>query len=200
MSIRIMSVGVLVAVSISQAASAGITAFSNAVLWNNFVTVQSLVVAQENFSSYSGAYPSLTGSVGGVSWTASASSGGVEVQNGVLATDLAAPRTLTFTFGPGARAVGGNFFAVDSAFNVVPSIVQVSLANGFSYAGSSSSVSDFAGFLSTDSDITSITISVSGSGTIYAAADNLSVGVVPAPGAIALLGAAGAAARRRRRD
>lgn len=198
MNIRIMTVGALVAVSMSQAASAGVTAFSNAVLWNNFVTVQSLVVAQENFNSYGGYYASLTGNVGGVSWTAAAP-GGLYVDSGVLSTDSASPASLTITFGTGVRAVGGNFFATDLSFNVVPSVLQVSLANGYSYVGASSSSSDFVGFLSSTADITSITLTVTGAGSIYPSLDNLSVGVIPAPGALALLGVAGAAGRGRRR-
>lgn len=199
MSIRIMSVGALVAVSISQAASAGVTAFSNAVLWNNFVTVQSLVVAQENFNAYSGFYSSLGGNVGGVSWTAS-SADGLYVDGGILSTNGPSPQSLTITFGTGVRAVGGNFFATDFNFNVVPSVLQVSLGNGYSYVDSSSSSSDFVGFLSSTADITSITLTVSGAGSIYPSLDNLAVGVIPAPGAMALLGVAGAATRTRRRN
>jgi MYXO-CTERM domain-containing protein len=62
-----------------------------------------------------------------------------------------------------------------------------------------SSTSQWQGFWSNGPAITSISIQVMGSGTLYPSADSISVAVIPAPGALALLGAAGLVGGRRRR-
>jgi hypothetical protein len=104
-----------------------------------------------------------------------------------------------FDFAGGVTGVGGQFFATDINFNFVPSMIMVGLADGSGFIGLVSSTSQWQGFWSTGPAITSISIQVMGSGTLYPSADSISVAVIPAPGAFALLGAAGLAARRRRR-
>jgi hypothetical protein len=94
------------------------------------------------------------------------------------------------------HGVGGRFFATDINFNVQPTFLQITLSDGSGFIGSINSATAFTGFYSTGALITSITISVD-SGE-YPTIDSLSV-VVPAPGAVALLGAAGLVGRRRRR-
>ena len=81
-------------------------------------------------------------------------------------------------------------------FAVQPTFLRVTLSDGSGFIGSINSATAFTGFYSTGALITSITISVD-SGE-YPTADTLSI-VVPAPGAVALLGAAGLVGRRRRR-
>ena len=56
-----------------------------------------------------------------------------------------------------------------------------------------------SGFITTDASITSLELSHTGSiGATFSAAESLTIGYVPAPGAFALLGLAGVASRRRR--
>jgi hypothetical protein len=100
------------------------------------------------------------------------------------------------------QGVAGNFFATDAAFNVLPAIIGVQLADGSSYIGYATTAADFVGFYSTGAAISSISVSVAGNlpaGTNFATVDNLYF-AVPAPGAIALLGVAGlvSGARKRR--
>jgi uncharacterized protein (TIGR03382 family) len=103
---------------------------------------------------------------------------------------------VTFSFNQGVQGVGGRFFATDFAFAVQPTFLNITLSDGSGFIGSINSATAFTGFYSTGALITSITIAVD-SGE-YATADTLSI-VIPAPGAVALLGAAGLVGRRRRR-
>jgi hypothetical protein len=104
---------------------------------------------------------------------------------------------------PSVQGVAGNFFASDGDpnYNAVPAIISVTLSDGSSYIGFSTSAADFVGFYSTGAAISSVAISVAGSptGSYYATADNLYFAVVPAPGAVALIAVAGLIGSRRRR-
>jgi hypothetical protein len=190
-------------VAISSPASAAIVVYVNQGLWNSAVTNAGLVVETETFNEVTdGVHASpFGGSTASVAWSASAS-GGLFAQGGVLATN--APETLTFTFTPGVRAVGGNFFGTLNDFSNASVIFTVALSNGTSFTGEASSPASFTGFRSTTAaTISSLTIEVesaTGSAAVYPSVDNLYFGVVPAPGALALLGAAGLMASRRRRD
>jgi len=157
-------------------------------------------VATETFSGvtdgfYAGSY---SGSVSGVNWTGSAASG-IYAQGGLFSTNN--PETLDFVFSPGVQGVGGNIFGTDISFNVVPCIIQVTLADGSSYVNFATTASDFVGFYSTGAAIASMSIqtTATGSGSVYATVDNLYFTVVPAPGSIALLAVAGLTSRGRRR-
>ena len=195
---RVLPLAAASALAMSGAASAGIISFNDASLFALFATSEGKAVATEEFSSYSGFYTSpLTGNfaaAAGFSWTASAS-GGLYADGGLMSTQN--PSTsLTFTFNQGVQGVGGRFFATDITFAVQPTFLRVTLSDGSGFIGSVSSATAFTGFYSTGALITSISFSVD-SGE-YPTADTLSI-VVPAPGAVALLGAAGLVGRRRRR-
>ena len=179
-----------------QAAQAGIISSSNIVVWNAQVAAGGMVVETENFNAIAdGFYNSpFAGSTASVGWSASATSG-LYVENGVFSTN--APETLSFVFTPGVRAVAGNFFGTDLNFNNATVLFTVLLNDGTGYTGIASSPTDFTGFFSTTSaTISGLTLTVSnfvGADPVYPSVDNLYFGVVPAPGAVALLGAAGLA-------
>ena len=201
MSIRIAFTVAAMTVAVTQAASAAMITFTNNTLWSSFSAAQGKTVATETFNSYNGFYANgLTGNAGGIQWTASAP-GDLYAGSGFMSTN-APEALLTFNLAPSVQGVAGNFFATDAAFNVLPAIIGVQLADGSSYIGYATTAADFVGFYSTGAAISSISVSVAGNlpaGTNFATVDNLYF-AVPAPGAIALLGVAGlvSGARKRR--
>jgi hypothetical protein len=194
---RTLPVAAAAALALSGAASAGIISFNDSSLFALFASSAGKSVATEEFSSYSGFYSSpLTGnfaSAPGFTWTATAT-GGLFADGSFMSTND--PTAVTFSFNQGVQGVGGRFFATDFDFAVQPTFLNITLSDGSGFIGSINSATAFTGFYSTGALITSITISVD-SGE-YPAADTLSI-IVPAPGAVALLGAAGLVGRRRRR-
>jgi hypothetical protein len=186
--------------AIVSSTQAAFITFGNQTLWNQFVTGSGWQVATETFSGvtdgfYAGSY---SGSVSSVNWTGSAASG-IYAQGGLFSTNN--PETLDFVFSPGVQGVGGNIFGTDISFNVVPCIIQVTLADGTSYVNYATTALDFVGFYSTGAAIASMSIqtTATGSGAVYATVDNLYFTVVPAPGSLALLAVAGLGSRGRRR-
>lgn len=156
-------------------------------------------LAAENFNAFSGFYSSLNGGSGATAWQATALGGIYVGPSGQLSTNNAdAALTLTFSSGD-VYAVGGNFFLTDINFGFLPGLVQVQLADGSSYIANIQNANSFSGFVSLGSSISQITISPFGvQPNAYVTATNLCLGVVPAPGAMALLSVAGLVNRRRR--
>ena len=185
---------------LASGASAAIATYSNFSSWQQVVVASGSTVATETFNAYNGYYASpLTGSTGGINWSAAAT-GGLFCQSGYFSTNN--PVDATFTFAPGVMSVGANIFGSDFLFNILPATITVTLADGSSYIASTSGPTDFVGFISNGAAISSLTMAASDTapGDIYVTADNMYFGVVPAPGALALLAAAGLSATRRRRS
>lgn len=199
----VSAVALVASALVASSASAGIVVYSNQSIWNARVATDGLVVETETFNSIADGYQPapFAGSTASVNWSAFAD-GGLYVQGGVFSTEF--PDPLTFTFTPGVRAVGGNFFGVDAEFGNASVFFSVLLSDGTSYEGEASSPASFTGFRSTTAaTIASLTINVQnavGTAAVYPSVDNLYFGVtVPAPGAVALLGVAGLVGSRRRR-
>jgi hypothetical protein len=185
---------------LASGASAAIATYSNFSFWQQDVVASGSTVATETFNAYNGYYASpLTGSTGGINWSAAAT-GGLFCQSGYFSTNN--PVAATFTFAPGVMSVGANIFGTDNSFNSLPARITVTLADGSSYIASTSGPTDFVGFISNGAAISSLTMAASDTapGDIYVTADNMYFGVVPAPGSLALLASAGLSATRRRRN
>ena len=190
--------------AISPSVSAAITTYSNFIYWGEDVVAAGETVATETFNSYNGFYASpLTGSTGGINWSATATGGlYCDSSQGFFSTNN--PVAATFTFAPGVMSVGANIFGTDSSFNIVQAKITVTLADGSSYIARSNGPADFVGFISNGAAISSLTmnaVATAGSTSyVYVTADNMYFGVtaIPAPGAAALLGLAALVSRRRR--
>ena len=187
-----------VATFISSTTFAAVLVFDNAAVFNAGLLDSSLASFDQTFESYSGSAAFFTGGTGDYVWKAS-SANGVLGQAGVVQT-LTATDTLKFDFSSGnVYGVGGLFHYVDAAGAYKSGLMKIKLSDGTTFIRSISSQTTFSGFITTGSSITSLELSHIGStGVTFSAAEALTIGYVPAPGAVALLGLAGLASRRRR--
>jgi hypothetical protein len=187
-----------VATFISSTTFAAVLVFDNAAVFNAGLLVSSLASFDQTFESYSGSAAFFTGGTGDYAWKAS-SANGVLGQAGVVQT-LTATDTLKFDFSSGnVYGVGGLFHYVDAAGAYKSGLMKIKLSDGTTFIRSISSQTTFSGFITTSASITSLELSHIGStGVTFSAAEALTIGYVPAPGAVALLGLAGLASRRRR--
>jgi len=196
----------IAAAAVASTSSASIIVFTNQFVWNFYANSDSASQYTETFSTASAGYQSsLTGAMGGVTWTFNASGGLYvgDVNSSRAVSTYYAGDALSLTLSPGVKGFAGNVYGTDVVFNVVPSIVQLSLADGTSYIGLVDSATAFVGFYSTTAAITGVTILAQplpgGTNSVYPTFDNMTFAIVPAPGAVALIGLAGLAGSRRRR-
>lgn len=191
--------GLIVALGVASSANAGITIASSIEGYQNAITGRGYDTA----SFLGAAIAASSGGSGWNAWSAAAAPGGLYT-SGVLST-VDSDAALTIRFSPmSVSAVGGNFYITNASRQLaVDSLVEITLDNGEIYV-SDNAVANFAGFVADANQyITSITIKPmlpSGVGEAqYATVGSMLVSGVPAPGSFALLGAAGLAARRKRR-
>jgi MYXO-CTERM domain-containing protein len=196
----------IAAAAVASTSSASIIVFTNQFVWNFYANSDSAAQYTETFESATvGFQSSLTGAMGGVTWTFNAANGlYVDNVNSSRVVSTNAPGdALSLTLSPGVKGFAGNVYGTDASFNVVPSIVQLSLSDGTSYIGLVDSATAFVGFYSTTAAITGVTILAQplpgGTNSVWPTFDNMTFAVVPAPGALALIGLAGLAGSRRRR-
>jgi MprA protease rhombosortase-interaction domain-containing protein len=197
-------IGALSSVVVTSMSSAALMSFTGVEAFNLATSAIGATQYIENFDDLSGYYSNpLSGTMGGVTWSASAFGGlfvGQVDSNAALSTALAVPLTIDFS-GNDVRALSGNFFGTNQGFTVVASFVKITLLDGTSHTGyiNTNSSTAFLGFYSTNSAITRITISLPiAFGFAYPTVDNLTIAVIPAPSALALIGLAGFSRRRRR--
>ena len=196
-----LAISALVTLSAVQGASAAVAVFTNFGVWNSVVTANGQTFAVETFNSDGpGTATSLTGSplsASGMTWTATAPTG--LVTDGATVRTATATDDLVFDFAPGVQGIGGNIYtSVLGASSFA--FIQVTLADGVSYFGNSDNAGMFIGFYSDTTSIAKLTITVYQvvGAPSYATVNNLYF-AVPAPGALALLAAAGLVGVRNRR-
>ncbi len=193
-------IATVVCASFVQLASASVVTFTNKTLWNAYSANHGTSVSTETFNSLSGYYAGpVSGTADSSVWTASAENG-LFAAAGLLQTND--PETMSFSFAGGVQGVSAYMFATDTSLNSAPSVMEVTLSDGSTYIGYSTSINDFVGFYSNGAAITSLTITATavpgGPTAVYPTVDTMYFANVPAPGAIALLGLAGLVGRRRR--
>jgi len=132
-SLTLLTIGACCAnAMLTSSASAALTTYSSFTYWTEDVVAAGNTVATETFNSYNGYYASpLTGSVGGITWSANAD-GGLYCNGelGYLSSNYPVPAT--FTFNPGVTSVGGNIFGTDAYFGLVDAKITVTLAHDWS--------------------------------------------------------------------
>jgi hypothetical protein len=150
--------------------------------------------------------PSLTGGSSWNAWTATATSGVQTNGNALLTSSAGNALMLSFPNAggePKLLAVGGNFNLYNANGQKMDGRIWVRLANGSSIVRNFTANDNFVGFWSDDlaAPITSMRIQATGSGSsaFTVGVDNLYLATVPAPGAVALLGAAALVGWNRRR-
>jgi hypothetical protein len=150
--------------------------------------------------------PSLTGGSAWNAWSATATSGVRTNGSSLVASSAGNALMLSFPNAggqPSLLAVGGNFQLFNSYGQKVDGRIWVRLANGSSIVRNFTANDNFVGFWSDDitAPIMSMRIQATGSGAsaFTVGIDNLYLATVPAPGAVALLGAAALVGWNRRR-
>jgi hypothetical protein len=198
-----LAISALVALSAVQGASAAVAVFTNFGVWDNAVSANGQTVAVEAFDLLTpGSSTSFTGSplpASGITWTATAPTNGV-VADGSTVRTAAATDALVFDFAPGVQGIGGNIYTSILGQGKGFAFIEVTLADGVSYFGNSDNAQMFIGFYSDTTSIAKLTITVYQvvGAPSYATVNNLYF-AVPAPGALALLAAAGLVGVRNRR-
>lgn len=195
---RMTNIAGLAALALTAASNAGVITTSSRAAFDYYVGNRQLAAASFGFAAPVSPSAFLSGGTSFNAWTMTAASGDMQVANG-RASAVNADTAVTILFSSAnVRAVGGNFF-MSGAGGLPVGQVRISLSNGQSYVANSS-LSSFAGFISTES-IASITIErqTAGADPQNASVGNLVVAGVPAPGSITLLGAVGLLGSRRRR-
>lgn len=216
-----VSTGIIAAAASAGGVSEGITFCVDLKDWEAapaaFSYPKSWVTENVEFAvgqTASGYYEQLEGGADWNAWTISAGSAGL-TSNGALLYATANGASLQLEFGgkpgvdgSGLHGVGGNFRLRNEDGTFFKCEIRIELSNGDGITKEISKTNPFVGFWSTDPmlTITSMTLSVYGP-----TPPNFSIGItdlylgyagvaVPAPGALALLGAAGfvGLARRRR--
>ena len=152
----------------------------------------------ESLDEYSGFASGFSGGTGSWAWELT-SSAGVLADDSLVQTG-AGSTALQLSFESEAVfAIGGEFLLLDQQGTALDGIIQLELSDGTSYISTVSNGQTFAGFISDDLFISSL--SMVGFGA-YApditAISSFTIGVVPAPGGPALLLLGGTIARRRR--
>jgi len=201
MNLKIGLSAIVAATAITSVSSATIIVFDQRSTWETFSSVYGNYIFDEDFNDIADGFHAspFAHTTGPVDWSASAANG-LYVSGGEFSTN--SPELLSFSFsGAPVYGVGGNFFGTDFNFNVVPALLFISLSDGTTYAGVVSNPDTFTGFFSTGAAITGLTVqAVSGAANVFPTVDDMTFATtVPAPGALALLGLAGAVAGRRRR-
>jgi MYXO-CTERM domain-containing protein len=171
----------------------------------------------ETFAGVSvpGAQASISGGAGWYAWTASGSTKDGVVSKGSGIAAAAMGESVNFTFSAsdalplgGVRGIGGGFQFFGNLGNFVPGKIWLKLSTGDSMIKTIASSSQFMGFWVVDPTVTITSIRIQPLGTAattsYVGVSTLYMGsmvsATPAPGAVALLGVAGLATGRRRRN
>ena len=217
------SVMTLAALAVVSSASAGVVetiAFTNFSAWANegpvladFPAAWGTEIEVETFDFVTpGSYATLSGGDGWSAWAMSASAGSLSADGGRVSAGKPGGG-LTFNFagsfdpaGSGLHGIGGDFGLRSASGAWMPGRIILTLSSGVKLIHDVNSDNPFAGFWITTPEVTITSLTVMPYGddanSTSVSINNLYLGfagIVPAPGALALLGVAGIVSGRRRR-
>jgi hypothetical protein len=187
------------ALACSTAATAGVTAFATESAFTAAANAVGLDLYSQSFTTYSGTYSNVSGALNGVQWAAQSSTT-LNATSGVLSTsDNGDSITISFS-GTSTTAIGGDFFSLNSSGSRISAVAVITLADGQTFVNQIGG-GQFRGYVSSGAAIRSISLTPYTNFASRPSVERLIVGtaVIPAPGAIVLLGLAGLAGGRRRR-
>jgi hypothetical protein len=195
------SCAAICSLSLTALAAADVYIFDNSLTYAAFCNDLGVVRQAQDLSTISaGSYNSITGGSGDYAWNLSAPSGVFLDGAGTARTQQNAEKlSLTFS-SSNVFAVGGFFYNVDNGGSPRAGVMRIRLNDGTTFIRTVSNSTTFSGFVSDGASIASVEVSHAGNlgSQYFVATSGFSVGVVPAPGAAALIGLAGMIARRRR--
>ena len=151
-----------------------------------------------SLETFNGFYASISGGQDETAWSINANSG-VEGTFGEWITSAGLDEALSIDFASDSvYSVGGVFHVIDDQSQSISGIIRLTLSDGTSYVNQLDGGGGFAAFLSSETNITSLSVYALADGELESAGiSRLSVGVIPAPATV-LAFTFGAAFRRRR--
>ena len=181
-------------------AAADVYVFDNALTYAAFCNDSGVVRQTQDLSAFAGTYSVVSGGAGDFAWSLAAPNGLFANPSGIR-TQVNSDKLTLNLVSSNVFAVGGDFFNMDSVGATQAGTMKIRLADGTTFIRAISNNTTFSGFVSDGANIASVEISHAGNfgSQYFVATDGFSVGVIPAPGALAVLGVAGLTARRRRR-
>lgn len=199
---RCLGCAVVASIVLSGALQGDVLVTDSEFAFNFVAESQNLQLFEESLDDYSGFASSFSGGSGDWAWELSSSEGVFAGDSSIRAGAGQTALELTFASDQ-VYAIGGEFQLLDQEGAPMNGLIQLLLSDGTSYISTVGSVQAFAGFISDDVNITSL--SVIGFGA-YApdvtSVSSFTIGVIPAPGALTLLGVGfgigGSGLRRRR--
>jgi uncharacterized protein (TIGR03382 family) len=186
--------------SIAALASADVYVFDNALSYADFCDASSIVRQPQTLSTSAGSYAFITGGSGDYSWSLGAANGVYLDGAGMARTQVNSDKLSLNFSSSNVFSVGGFFYNVDSSGGTRAGSMKIRLSDGTTFVRTVSNTTTFSGFVSDGASIASVEVSHAGSlgSQYFVATSGFNIGVVPAPGALALVGLAGVLSRRRR--
>ena len=196
-SLAVITAGLVLTISAEQV-QGSVVVFNSQQGYDLVAPTFGIDTTDYSLETFNGFYTSISGGQDETAWSIDASSG-VEGTFGEWVTSAGLDEALNVEFESNAvYSVGGIFHIVNDQSQSISGIIRLTLSDGTTYINQLDGGGGFAAFLSSDTNITSLSVYAFGHGELESAGiSRLSVGVIPAP-ATALAFALGASFRRRR--
>ena len=196
-SLAVLAAGLVLTVSAEQV-QGSVVVFNSQQGYDLVAPTFGIDTTDYSLETFNGFYTSISGGQDETAWSIDASSG-VEGTFGEWVTSAGLNEALIIEFESNSvYSVGGVFHIVNDQSQSISGIMRLTLSDGTTYINQLDKGGGFAAFLSSDTNISSLSVYAFDGGEIQSAGiSRLSVGVIPAPASV-LAFIFGAAVRRRR--